>query len=177
MNSSAGNFGNSGEGGRVRIINDGGRLGDQADGGVSRSRGCRGKHLFDGGGDLRGGRVHLGDGSDARRNSLELEAGATEHRPTLCGLERNSGLDAAGRTLGSGFGARKWKSDGPVSSSCPAQAGAFGLTELAALGVVFELLVVEEELLACGKDELVATVRALQNAVREFHCAFSHLTG
>src|SRR6185437_7203742 len=57
----------------------------------------------------------------------------------------------------------------PVGVGGAAQAGTFGLAELAALGVVLELLVVEKKLLACGKDELVATVRALQNAVREFH--------
>jgi hypothetical protein len=37
------------------------------------------------------------------------------------------------------------------------------------LGIVLELLIVEEELLAGSEDELGATVIALQNSVRKFH--------
>jgi len=37
------------------------------------------------------------------------------------------------------------------------------------LWVVLELFVVEEELLACSKNELGAAVNALQDSIREFH--------
>jgi hypothetical protein len=40
---------------------------------------------------------------------------------------------------------------------------------LAALGIVFEIFVVEKQLLACGKDELGATIAALQHSVDKFH--------
>jgi hypothetical protein len=43
------------------------------------------------------------------------------------------------------------------------------LALLAMLGIVFELLVVKEKLLARSKYELGATVIALQNSVRKFH--------
>ena len=47
--------------------------------------------------------------------------------------------------------------------------GALRLALLAALGVVFEILIVEEELLACGEDEFGAAVNTLEYLVREFH--------
>jgi len=37
------------------------------------------------------------------------------------------------------------------------------------LGVVLELLVVEEELLACCENKLGAAVNALQDSIGEFH--------
>jgi hypothetical protein len=37
------------------------------------------------------------------------------------------------------------------------------------LGVVFELLVVEKQLLACGEYKLSAAVMTLQHSVYEFH--------
>jgi hypothetical protein len=39
----------------------------------------------------------------------------------------------------------------------------------AALGVILEILVVEEKLLACGKDEVRAAINALEYFIREFH--------
>jgi len=48
-------------------------------------------------------------------------------------------------------------------------AGALGLAYLAVLWVVFELFVVKEELFACGKDEFLAAINALQGAITEFH--------
>ena len=57
-----------GQGRRVGGLNEGVRLSDQAEGGVRIRRrrmfSVR-EHLFDGGGDLRSWRVHLGDCSDA----------------------------------------------------------------------------------------------------------------
>jgi hypothetical protein len=43
------------------------------------------------------------------------------------------------------------------------------LALLAALGIVLELFVVEEELLACRKNELGAAVDALEYSIGEFH--------
>ena len=37
------------------------------------------------------------------------------------------------------------------------------------LGVVLELLIVEEELLACGKNKLGAAVNAFKHSIGEFH--------
>jgi hypothetical protein len=45
----------------------------------------------------------------------------------------------------------------------------FGLALLAALGIVFELLVVEKDLLASREDELGAAVNALEDSICEFH--------
>jgi hypothetical protein len=47
--------------------------------------------------------------------------------------------------------------------------GALRLALLAALGVVLEILVVEEQLFACGKDEVGTAINALENFIREFH--------
>ena len=47
--------------------------------------------------------------------------------------------------------------------------GALGLTRLAALGVVAELLLLEEELLAGGEDEIAAAVDALEDFVGQLH--------
>jgi hypothetical protein len=50
-----------------------------------------------------------------------------------------------------------------------AAAKALGLALLAAFGVVLELFVVKENLLAGGEYELGAAVDALQYAICEFH--------
>jgi len=83
---------------------------------------------------------------------------ATKDWSSLGGLEWNRSLDSALRTGGPGLGTGDscgcWAcSDGSSSSS-----GALGLARLAALGVVFELLIEEKELFAGGKDELSATI-------------------
>lgn len=44
-----------------------------------------------------------------------------------------------------------------------------GFTGFAALGFVSELLIVEEQLLPGGKDEIRAAVNALQHLILEFH--------
>jgi hypothetical protein len=84
------------------------------------------------------------------RRSL-LEAETAEHRPALGGLERDRGLLAALGTPGPG-----------LRTHPGAPAGALRLALLAALGVVFELFVVEEKLLACGKHDLRAAIDARQ---------------
>jgi hypothetical protein len=51
----------------------------------------------------------------------------------------------------------------------PQRLGALGLTALAALGFVFELFIVEEELLASGKNEISSAIYTLQNLILELH--------
>jgi hypothetical protein len=46
---------------------------------------------------------------------------------------------------------------------------ALGFAELATLGVVFELFVVEKDLLAGREHEVRATVNTLQHAISKFH--------
>jgi hypothetical protein len=48
-------------------------------------------------------------------------------------------------------------------------ASAFGLAGLAVLGIVFELLIVKEELLARCEDKLRSAIRALEYSIGEFH--------
>ena len=43
------------------------------------------------------------------------------------------------------------------------------LAILATLGLVLELFIVEKELFACGKNEIVAAIHALQASILEFH--------
>jgi len=47
--------------------------------------------------------------------------------------------------------------------------GALRLALLAALGVIFEVFVVEEQLLTCGEDEFRTAVNTLENFIRKFH--------
>lgn len=89
---------------------------------------------------------------------LFLETGAAQHGPALRGLEWNRGFGPTIRTGCPCFGA-----DPRVT------AGAFGLALLTPLRVVFELLIVEEELLARCEDEIGAAVYTLQYAILEFH--------
>lgn len=95
-----------------------------------------------------------------RRHSklLPLEAGAAKHRPALRRFEWNRGFGSTLRAGCPGLG-----SDPRVAS------GAFGLALFATLGVVFELFVVEKELLARRENEIGAAVYALQYAILEFH--------
>lgn len=54
--------------------------------------------------------------------------------------------------------------------------GAFGLAAFAVFGVVFELLLIEEQLFGRCKDEIRPTIYALENAIckllvrRSHHC-------
>src|ERR1700757_788932 len=74
-----------------------------------------------------------------------LKAGSAQNRTPLRGTKWNCGLHSARRTLGPGF---------RPDPRTPVRA--FGLALLAALGIVLEILVVKEELLARGKDEFGA---------------------
>ena len=89
---------------------------------------------------------------------LLLETGAAQHRPALRRFEWNRGFGPTLRAGCPGLG-----SDPGVT------AGAFGLALLTTLGVVFELFVVEKELLACCEDEIGAAVYTFQYAILEFH--------
>jgi hypothetical protein len=92
---------------------------------------------------------------------LPLEAGTAQHRPALRRLEWNR---CFGPTLRAGC---------PRLCADPSiTADAFGLALFAALRVVFELLIVKEELLACREDETGATVYTFQYAILEFHGRF-----
>ena len=87
-----------------------------------------------------------------------LETGSAQDRPALGRLEGHCCGGAAFRTRSPGFRANP-----------RAAAGAFRLALLAALGVVDELLVVEEELLTCGEHKFCTAIDALEVSICEFH--------
>jgi hypothetical protein len=97
-------------------------------------------------------------GHGCSRKLCLLETGPAQDRPPLCRPEGNGGFHSAGRTRGSGF-----------RSYPGATVGALRLAWFATLGVVFEVFVVKEELLACCKDEFGAAINTLQYFVCEFH--------
>src|SRR5438309_63025 len=71
-----------------------------------------------------------------------LETRTAQNRPALRWPERDRGFYSARRAMRPGF--RPYPGT-PV--------GALRLALLAALGVIFEVFVVEEQLLTCGEDE------------------------
>jgi hypothetical protein len=79
-----------------------------------------------------------------------LEALATKHGPALRGFERDRGFALAARANGPGFHALVIAAALRQSESM----GAFSLALFAALRLVFELFVGEEELFARGEDEI-----------------------
>jgi hypothetical protein len=87
-----------------------------------------------------------------------LETAAAEHRSALCRLKWNSGFGSALGTRRAGFRAHLLATANP-----------FRLALFAALGVIFELFVVEEDLLARGKDKIRAAVNARKYPIGEFH--------
>ena len=89
---------------------------------------------------------------------LLLKADAAENRPALSGLEGHRCFSAALRTVDPGFRAHPG-----------AAADALRLALLAVLGVVLELFLVEEKLLAGGEYKLSAAIAALQDSVLKFH--------
>jgi hypothetical protein len=92
-----------------------------------------------------------------------LEAFLAEDRAPLCRTERHGCVFAARGTGGLGFDAtihRRTRCD-PVSP--------LGLTGLAALGLVLELLVGEEELFAGCPNEFGSAVHTPQGLVLELH--------
>ncbi len=89
---------------------------------------------------------------------LFLETAAAKHRSALGGLEGN-------RSFGSALGA----GSAGFRTHLLAAADPLRLALFAALGVVFELFIVEEDLLARSKNELGAAVNARQYSIGEFH--------
>jgi hypothetical protein len=96
-----------------------------------------------------------------QRRSALLETGPTEHRTTLRGLERNGRFGGAFRTHSPGF----------RTYAVAGSGHALDLALFTPLGIVLELFVVKEELLAGGKNEVVTAIRALQNLVDKIHYA------
>lgn len=95
---------------------------------------------------------------DRRPGLLPLKTRPAKHWPALGRLKGDGGLRPAFRAGRPGFGAN------PRIS-----AGALGFALFTTLGVVFELLIVEEELLARRKDEVSAAVNTLEDSICEFH--------
>lgn len=78
-----------------------------------------------------------------------LKAAPAEHGPSLRGLEWHSGFGSA---LGAGGAS--------LRTHLLVTAQSFCLALFAALRVVFELLIVEKDLLACSEYKICATVNA-----------------
>jgi hypothetical protein len=91
-----------------------------------------------------------------------LEAGAAEHWPALRRFEGYGSLGAALRANRTRF-----RSHAAAGSGCT-----FDLALLAALGIVFELFVVEKKLLARGENEVVSAVDTLEDLIDELHDGF-----
>jgi hypothetical protein len=89
---------------------------------------------------------------------LLLKAGAAEHRPALSWLEGYRRICTTQRTIGPGL----WAHPGAPTDT-------LGLALLTMLGIVFELFVVEEKLLACSKYEFCTAIATFQNSVRKLH--------
>lgn len=87
-----------------------------------------------------------------------LEAGPAEHWAPLGRLEGNRGLLVARGTARPRFGAHLGATSHPL-----------GFALLAAFGIVFEILIVEEKLFARREDEFGATIHAFQHSVGKFH--------
>jgi hypothetical protein len=79
----------------------------------------------------------------------------------LRGFKGNRGFRGALRTHGPGF-----RTHAVAGSSY-----ALDFALFAALGIVLELFIVEEELLTSGKNEVITAVRTFQNFVDEIHYA------
>src|SRR5437016_9536286 len=97
-----------------------------------------------------------------------LEAFATENRASLGRPERYGSFLAAGRAVGTGFGALIVAA-ATVVAGRPYLPRPLGLARFAAFRLVLELFIVEKKLLARREDEVRAAVHALQNPILEFH--------
>jgi hypothetical protein len=96
---------------------------------------------------------------------LLLKALPAEDRSPLCGLERDGGLLTALRASRSSFGlGGRLSWDGRSQNR-----NALRLACFTTFGFVLELLVVKEQLFACGKNKVRAAVDALQYLVLEVH--------
>ena len=91
---------------------------------------------------------------------LLLKTRAAQDGSALRRFKRHRGLRAAFRARCTGF-----------SPDAPA-ARTFRLALLAVLGIVLELLVVKEKLLACGEHKFSPAVTTFQNPVHKFHGRF-----
>ena len=100
-----------------------------------------------------------GSGFGWREGAFGLKTLSTEHGAALSWLEWHGGLDATLGAVGTGFGAAEAGCGGTVSGR-RCGVGAFGFAGFTTFGVVFELLVEEEELFPGGEDKFAATVDA-----------------
>jgi hypothetical protein len=103
---------------------------------------------------LRYGSFRLG----LRVRYLFLETRPAKHRPALGWLEGNRRLCAALRARSPRLG--------PHALTSPRT---FRLALFAMLGIVLELFVVEENLLACCEHKFCAAVDTLKDSIVEFH--------
>jgi hypothetical protein len=97
---------------------------------------------------------------------LLLEAFPAEHRTPLRRTKRHRRILAALRALCAGF---RFHVGVTVLRRRTQHCHPFALTVLAAFGFVLELLIVEEQLFAGGKDKICTAIDTLQNLVLEFH--------
>jgi len=88
-----------------------------------------------------------------------LEARPAEHRTTLRRFKRNGGFGGTLRTNCPGFCAHAIAGSGHTLD--------FAL--FATLWIVFELLIVKEQLLSGGKDKVVTTIRTFEYLIDEIH--------
>ena len=99
--------------------------------------------------------------------TLPLEAFPAQYRTTLRGLERDSCLFAASGACGARL--HLLVEIAAAGSAMSHIRRALRLAILATLGFVLELFIVEKELFAGGKYEVVTAIHALQVSVLEFH--------
>src|SRR5215510_9817109 len=99
-----------------------------------------------------------------------LEAFFAENRTSLCGLEGDRGLLAAGRARRDGF--HPLASDGAGRSTGP-----LSFARLTPLRFVLEVLVGEELLFSRRPDELRAAVHALKDPILELHRSLPRRVG
>ena len=96
---------------------------------------------------------------------LLLKALPAKDRPPLRGFEGHGSFFSTLGTRGPGF-----SPVGKLSGCCCSEYGnPLGLARLTTFRFVFELLVVKEQLLACGKDKVRSAVDALKHLVLEVH--------
>jgi hypothetical protein len=86
------------------------------------------------------------------------EAFATEDWPALRGSKRDGGIFATLGASGAGFDARVWVSVAARRGRRVENCYALGLAGFAALGLILELLIVEEQLFAGGEDKFRAAI-------------------
>lgn len=102
--------------------------------------------------------LRIGYSARSPAGALCLKTMAAKDWPPLGGQEWNCRLGAALGASGARLG---------TNISCPG--GPFSLARLTALGVVPELLLLEEQLFAGGKHKLTAAIDALQDLIGKLH--------